>query len=137
MITDKDLTLKNALSHIFPTSQQHLYIFHINKNIALNIKRKYQDSRDPDTINADDEAIESPLYDDRAGDNFNLNGSIYANARNYLVSNNVSNTPAGIYELWRTIVFTATKKSFNLVWERFQTLNRPFIIAYIECHFFL
>src|SRR6266699_7041425 len=96
MITDKDLTLKNALSHIFPTSQQQLYIFHINKNMALNIKCKCQDSKDPDVVNADDEVVESPFYDDRAGDNFNLNGPTYASARNYFVPDNVSNTPADI-----------------------------------------
>src|SRR6266566_3255694 len=113
MITDKDLALKNALSHIFPTSQQQLYIFHINKNIALNIKCKCQDSRDPGAINADDEAIELLFYNDRAGDNFNLNSLIYANTRNYPVLDNVSNTPAGVYEFWRVIIFIATEKSFS------------------------
>src|SRR6266566_7534085 len=89
VITDKDLALKNALSHIFPTSQQQLYIFHINKNIALNIKYNCQDSRDPGAVNADDEVIESPLHDDRADDNFNLNGSTYTNAYDYPIPNNV------------------------------------------------
>ncbi len=114
VITDKDLALKNALSHIFPTSQQQLYIFHINKNIALNIKRKCQDSKDPGAINADDKAVESPLHDDKAGDNFNLNGPTYANARDYPIPDNVPNTPASVYELWRAIVFIATEESFSL-----------------------
>src|SRR6266699_4294453 len=131
MITDKDLTLKNALSHIFPTSQQQLYIFHINKNIALNIKCKCQDSKDPDVVNADDEAVESPLHNNRADDNFNLNGPMYASVCDYLVPDNISNILAGVYEFWKAMVFTAIEESFNLAWKRLQTLNRPFIITYI------
>ena len=134
IITDKDLTLKNALSHIFPTSRQQLYIFYINKNIALNIKCKYQDSRDPNAINADNETIESPFYNNRTDDNFNLNSPTYANTRDYPIPNHVPNTPAGIYEFWRAMVFTAIEESFSLAWERFQALNRPSIIVYIERH---
>jgi len=137
VITDKDLALKNILSYIFPMSQQQLCIFYINKNMALNIKYKCQDSRDPGVVNADDEVVESPLYDDKAGDNFNLNGPIYANTRDYLIPDNVPNTPAGVYKLWRVIVFIATEESFNLAWEHLQTLNRLSIITYIERHFLL
>jgi len=75
-----------------------LCIFYINKNIALNIKRKCQDFRDLSIVNADDKAIESLLYNDRAGNNFNLNGLTYVNAYNYLVLDNISNTPADIYK---------------------------------------
>ncbi len=103
--------------------------------MALNIKRKCQDSRDPGVINADDEVVESPLYDDKVGDNFNLNGPTYVNARNYLVPDNVPNTPASIYEFWKAIVFIATEESFSFAWERLQALNRPSITVYIERHF--
>ncbi len=136
IITDKDLALKNSLSHIFPMSRQQLYIFYINKNIALNIKYKYQDSRNPDTINIDDKAVESPLHNDKASNNFNLNDFMYISICDYLVLDNVSNTPVSVYELWKAIVFTATEKSFNLAQERLQTLNRPSIIVYIERYFF-
>src|SRR6266699_5278580 len=103
--------------------------------MALNIKCKYQDSKDPDIVNVDDEAVESLLHDDRANDNFNLNGLIYTNARDYLVLDNVPNTPVSVYEFWRVIVFTTIEESFNLVWECLQTLNRLFIIVYIKRHF--
>ena len=96
-------------------SRQQLYIFYINKNIALNIKRKCQDSRDLDIINTDDEAIESPFYNDRVDDNFNLNGLIYASTRDYPISDNVFNTPAGVYELWKAMVFTAIEESFSFI----------------------
>jgi len=81
----------------------------------LNIKCKYQDSRDLGAINADDEAVESPLYNNRVDDNFNLNGSAYINARNYPVPNNVSNTPVNVYKLWKVIVFTVIKENFSFV----------------------
>ena len=104
--------------------------------MALNIKRKCQDSKDLGAVNADDEAVESPLHDDRASDNFNLNGPAYASARDYPVPDNVPNIPADVYELWKAIVFIAIEKSFSLAWERLQTLNRPSITAYIERHLF-
>ncbi len=103
----------------------------------LNIKCKCQDSKDLSIVNIDNETVKSPFYNDKANDNFNLNDSIYISTRDYLVLDNVSNIPAGVYELWKIIVFTAIEKSFNLVWERLQTLNRLFIIAYIERHFLL
>ena len=113
MITDKDLALKNTLSHIFPISQQQLYIFHINKNIALNIKHKCQDSKNPGTINANDETVELLLHNNKVGDNFNLNSLVYTNARDYLVLDNVLNTPANVYKLWKVIIFITTEESFS------------------------
>src|SRR6266699_5608319 len=104
--------------------------------MALNIKRKCQDSRDFGAINADNEVVESLFHDDRAGDNFNLNGPTYTSARNYLIPDNVPNTPASVYELWKAIVFIITEESFSFAWERLQALNRPSITAYIERHLF-
>ena len=81
--------------------------------MALNIKCKCQDSRNLGTVNADDEVVESPFYNDKVNDNFNLNDLTYANVRDYPILNNVSNTPAGVYELWKAMVFIATEESFS------------------------
>ena len=95
-------------------SQQQLCIFHINKNITLNIKYKCQDSKDLDAINADDEIVESLFHDNRANDNFNLNSLIYTNAYDYPIPDNIPNTSTGIYKFWKAIIFTTTEESFNL-----------------------
>ncbi len=80
----------------------------------MNIKRKCQDSKDLGIVNVDDETVELPFYNDRTNDNFNLNDLMYINARDYPIPNNISNTPAGIYEFWKAMVFTAIEKSFSL-----------------------
>ena len=41
IITDFDQALKNALSVIFPHSQQQICTWHILKNVILNIKKKW------------------------------------------------------------------------------------------------
>ena len=81
----------------------------------MNIKRKYQDSRDPGTINADDEVVESLFYDDKANDNFNLNDFIYTNAYDYLIPDNVFNILTNIYKLWKVIVFITIEESFSFI----------------------
>src|SRR5438034_373311 len=40
-MTDEDKDLKNALTVIFPTVQQQLCIWHIEKNVRENVKEKW------------------------------------------------------------------------------------------------
>jgi hypothetical protein len=64
-ITDYDTALINALAYEFPQSKHQLCIFHINMNVVLNIKKKWQrraleaSSTDSDTENTTDEDLES------------------------------------------------------------------------------
>ena len=40
-ITNFDITIRNTIAHIYLEAKLQLYIFHINKNIILYIKRKW------------------------------------------------------------------------------------------------
>ena len=45
IITDFDKTLKTAVKSIFPQAAQQICLFHANKNVVLNIKRKWKNPR--------------------------------------------------------------------------------------------
>ena len=40
-ITDYDKAIRAAVTKVYPLAKPQIYIFHINKNTALNIKRKW------------------------------------------------------------------------------------------------
>jgi len=40
-ITDSDEHIRAAIAEVYLTAKPQLYVFHINKNVALYIKRKW------------------------------------------------------------------------------------------------
>ncbi|KAM4055616.1 MULE transposase [Hirsutella rhossiliensis] len=76
IITDFDMALKNALSSVFPYSQQQLCVWHMMKNVILHIKKKWVGSLEGTEIIGDraDEAdtrlgAEAALANDRTNAN--------------------------------------------------------------------
>jgi MULE transposase domain len=150
IITDKEMALKNALSAVFPSTQQQLCIFHLNKNMALNIKRKCKDATSAEEINAEDEAVEPPLrsLDDLEAESDkeeedededigvrDLNRPAIEGATDYTLPGLLDDTPFGIYTLWRVMVYTAKEEDFDNAWERMQTeFNRPSLVSYVKKH---
>lgn len=65
VITDFDKALKNALKDHLPDAHQQICVFHINKNVVLNIKRKWKKTDDenqqPLAPNIADEAFADPI----------------------------------------------------------------------------
>ena len=49
-MTDYEQGLKKSLLNAWPSTQQQLCIFHINKNVAWNIKRKWKRTADDDGV---------------------------------------------------------------------------------------
>ena len=49
-MTDYEQGLKKSLLNAWPSTQQQLCIFHINKNVAWNIKRKWKPTADDDGV---------------------------------------------------------------------------------------
>jgi hypothetical protein len=143
------MALKNALLEIWPGVQQQLCIFHINKNMALNIKRKCKDNN---PTNDDDEAVEPPLrpLDDLEADSDvddisdqaeeeedvrDLNRPAIEGATDYPLPGLLPDTPFGIYSLWLVMVYTAKEVDFNRAWARMQNdLDQPSLVAYIKRH---
>lgn len=62
--TDSETALRNAIRALFPHTQLQLCKFHLNKNVALHISRKWKKVRQPGQNHNDNE---DPLGQDEAG----------------------------------------------------------------------
>jgi hypothetical protein len=120
VITDQDNALKNALLAVFSTTTQQLCIFHINKNVALRIKQKWpldKSARDEDNGNPFHEGEDEYEAQTNDDDNDDDSGALYTSARNHAtnwaVPDTVPHTKAGLYSLWKAMMYTAKESDFN------------------------
>jgi hypothetical protein len=70
-ITDYNTALINALANKFPQAKHYLYIFHININVILNIKKKWRKPGREELLTAteDENTTGSPDPEDPESDN--------------------------------------------------------------------
>jgi hypothetical protein len=145
-ITDYDKAIRNAIAVVYPDAQPQLCIFHVNKNVALNIKKKWdkrvaaevatQTQAQPQQ--AGDAQQEAGDDDQQAGDS--VERMIHrvlprgGNAERTSDTDAVEYSRAGIYKLWFHMVYAATLDDFNAAWEKLKAYfgNQADIITYLE-----
>lgn len=119
-ITDFDQQLRKAIKATFPDVQLQLCVFHVNSNVTLAIKEKwikrhtqlYFDS--DDEANSDEEAEKADLEELKAS---NKKSSLLPTT----FPNNVAITRAGLFHVWRYLVFTPVEEEFDKAWNYLQT----------------
>jgi hypothetical protein len=117
IITDKDDQLRTAVQQTFPNAQLQLCVFHINSNVVLSIKKwwkKANNSRiDSDSENADTADIQEM-------ERGNTNVKDMKDIKLGPLPRRVLNTRAGLYLLWRHMVFSKSEEKFNQAWRQLQ-----------------
>ena len=105
-ITDKEAALRNALSRVFPNTQQQLCVYHINANVRVEIKTRWKDlnvnnSDDSDEDDANDANDAEPDLDLAARDAAQAEGE-----------EGIASPPQptdynreGMLQAWRNVVF--------------------------------
>ena len=118
-ITDFEDALRSSITGIWPDTQLQLCIFHINQNVSLNAKRKWQGpggpAEDELDVNRDKEAAENEAIQ-------NLNDRARANemlSRGQQPAE-IPHTPTGFCQLWAYIVYANTEEDFDAGWARLQ-----------------
>ncbi|KFG82265.1 hypothetical protein MANI_030416 [Metarhizium anisopliae] len=96
IITDKDDQLRNAIRQIFPFAQLQLCVFHINSN---------------DTSDAAD--IQELEHE-------NTKVKDMRNVKLGSLPKRVSDTRAGLYLLWKYMVYSRSEEEFNQAWLQLQ-----------------
>lgn len=149
-ITNFDFRIKSAVAAIYPRAKPQLCIFHINKNVALHIQRKW----DPDAI-ATVAATETARLAQEVGEAYvaqNPNvGDPFATPDDEATPNNlqevverlrrlttnpkeeeVGNLPseieyskAGLYELWCYMVYSLVEELF---YKAYDLMKKHFIL---------
>jgi len=155
VITDYDQAMKNAIARVYPEAKQQICIFHVNKNVVLHIKRKWDaqaaaavasdfaaqtpasrppqsaqplpanDSRDED-IDPDDQRVVQRL-NNLASDRGNP-------ATLGPLPDQVEYSKAGLYKLWEHVLYAATVEDFQQAYEKLKAFfwNQTAILDYLE-----
>lgn len=151
VVTDDEKALKNALRDQLH-AQQQLCIFHVNKNIVLNVKRKWRKRpNEPRRSNTDDEALDEPLYDEaeqqaEASEDRQELQALNAPARNddsvpqfnqLPQQRDVPPSKAGLYALWKLMVYTTDQAVFYQAWDMLRELfsDQIPIIEYLQANY--
>jgi hypothetical protein len=146
-ITDYDDAMRNAIARVYPEAQPQICIFHINKNVALHFKKKWNKDAaaavaqsgqqsaqqstgqseapsDLDTRQDDGEEVERVVNRaNRAAD-----GSLEP------LPTEVEYSMAGMYTLWEHMIYSASLDSFNAAWEMMRAYfaSQTAILTYLE-----
>lgn len=164
IITDYDLPLKNALREAFPAVQQQPCLWHIMKNVILNIKRKWNGSlddceivgyakEDVETRKVATAAVER-LKNDEVDDNEALTQAVqdaidnaFELSRRALEGTSIPEhlpnkrkylpTANGIKDAWMDVVWAVTKDDFEKSWKRLQDEfpDQDEIIKYLDQYY--
>jgi hypothetical protein len=147
VVTDSESALKNALHMVYLFAQQQQCVFHINKNVIANIKRKWKAPGTP-AVNTSNEEVLPAVYsldddddddddnvgnvgigDDDAGDNGNERASGLTKS-----TDDIEHTMAGLYSLWKSMVYRQDEGEFDACWARICTEfgDQPAIVGYIK-----
>ena len=139
-ITDYDVAMKKAIAEVYPAAKPQICIFHINKNVALNIKRKWNKEAAAQVAAA--MGVKLPLsrtqeennldrtYEESVVDRDNRS----PDSRIGAVPETVEYSMAGMYKLWEGVVYSHTVNDFNAAWEKLKAYfhQQNDIIRYIE-----
>lgn len=138
-ITDFDAAMRNAVARVYPDAKPQLCIFHVNKNVILHIKGKW-DKQAATIVRQAQQPQANPINDldfDDDNDDRIVEGINRMAAQGEEVGplpETVEYSRAGIYELWKHMLYASTTNDFNTAWERLQSFfeTQPAIIQYLE-----
>jgi hypothetical protein len=117
IITDKDDQLRAAARQIFPEAQLQLCIFHINGNVVLSIKKWWKKPDDSETDGDEDDADTADIHE---MERRNTNIKDMKDTKLGPLPKRVLKTRAGLYLLWRYMVFSRSEDEFNQAWSQLQ-----------------
>ncbi|KAL5610928.1 hypothetical protein FOBRF1_007045 [Fusarium oxysporum] len=120
VITDKDDQLRNAIRQIFPNTQLQLCVFHINSNVVLYIKKWWKKANGSLDSDMDDDQDNADAADVQELERGNTKVKDMKNAKLGPLPKRVLNTRAGMYLLWRYMVYTRSEDDFNQAWRQIQ-----------------
>ena len=139
-ITDFDTAMRGAVAAKYPEAKPQVCVFHLNKNAALQIKKKWNKEAAARVA----EALGLPLPLSQADDESNLNRayneSVIDRSERSIdgepgrAPETVEYSMAGIYKLWESVVYAYTEDEFEAAWEKLQAYfhHQTAILQYLR-----
>ena len=115
VITDFEKALKSSISIISPKVQQHICVWHINKNICYEVKKRWIWPDVNDGVEEGNEADEGhvdPIFQ-------SLMAGIASEEpiRVDQPYEKIPTTPAGFIMIWKATIYARTKDNFEGAWQ--------------------
>lgn len=125
-ITDFNTAIRGAVTAKYPKAKPQVCVFYLNKNAALQIKKKWN----KEAVARVAEALGLPLPLSQADDKSNLNRAYNESVIDYS-ERSIDSEPsralktvkylmASIYKLQESVVYAYTKDEFKAAWEKLQ-----------------
>ena len=139
-ITDYDKAMRAAVTKVYPLAKPQICIFHLQKNVTLHIKRKWnkaaaervarsvgqplpsrQQEEEEDLLEVEDQ----PIVDRQARPLDGQPGS---------PPNAVEYSMKGLYSLWQAVLYAYTVEEFDAAWDRLKAFfsHQIDILQYLE-----
>jgi hypothetical protein len=139
-ITDYGKAMRAAVAKVYPMAKPQICVFHLNKNVTLHIKRKWNKEAAIAVAEAPGQPQpRSQVEDENQLDVAQVERVVDRAGRG--PDNGAQRTPdavehsmAGLYKLWEAVVYSHTVDNFNTAWPRlkaFFSLQKA-ILDYIE-----
>jgi len=153
-LTDFDKAMKNAVARVYPDADAQICIFHINKNVVLQVKRKW-DKRAAAEVNAaylaqqGQAGVEARNRGHVGDESTDFDDGLDEEDRGVVNRLNriadgaeplgplpdvIEYSRAGLYKLWEHILYAPTIEGFNLAYEKLKAFfpQQVEILNYIE-----
>lgn len=134
VITDKDDQLRDAIWKIYPKAQLQLCVFPINSNVVLYIKKWWKKTNGALESDMENDEGNSDAADVQELDRGDTKIKDMEGAKLSPLPKRVLDTRAGLYLLWRYMVYSRPEEEFNQAWRQLQeTFSRQKrIIKYLK-----
>ncbi|KJZ73158.1 hypothetical protein HIM_07355 [Hirsutella minnesotensis 3608] len=120
VITDMDDQLRSAIRQIFPNTQLQLCVFHINSNVVSYIKKWWKKDNDSDLDDDAENGDNTDALDVQEMERENTKVKNMRDAKLGSLPKRVLNTRAGLYLLWRFMVYSRSEEDFIQAWKQLQ-----------------
>jgi hypothetical protein len=144
-ITDYDKAMKTALARVYPHAIPQLCMFHVNKNVVLHIKRKWDKQVVRRLIAEgrlvggqeqaqDEELDEKSVGEDDLGVVNRMNRLLEESGRRQRLPLTVEYSRAGLYTLWEFVIRSTTVDDFRDAYTALTThfADQTAILKYLE-----
>jgi hypothetical protein len=142
-ITDYDNALMNALKYEFPQAHHQLCVFHMNMNIVLNIKKKWQKPTAPGEEEAEEEA-EEETEDAEEEEAEAAIASLNSPARNKATIptkvpelKDIPYTRQALFDLLKFMEYSTDREVYDTAWQRLQEKfkDQKAILNYLKTYY--
>lgn len=135
VVTDSEKALKNALDNVWEDVQQQICLWHVNKNVIFEVKKRWAwaaGQQPPEGVEEVDETDDhvDPIFRDLVAAARREDHCVTLDS----LPTKVEDSPTGFLELWKHLCYAATPDDFVAAWVKIleDFSQQEAIISYLQ-----